>query len=98
MKWERSLFDDTASDHHSKKMNMEVPSLDRLLNLEEKITAAVERVKALKEDKALLEKKIKELESALNEKHQEVEWLKSEKSSIGNQLEELLNELDSLEA
>ncbi len=31
--------------------------MDRLKNLEEKISVAVERVKALKEEKSLLEKK-----------------------------------------
>ncbi len=71
--------------------------MDRLKNLEEKITAAVERVKALKEDKALLERKIRDLESLLDERNQEIETLKSEKSSIGSQLEELLNELDTIE-
>ncbi|MDA8104153.1 MAG: hypothetical protein M0Z71_02115 [Nitrospiraceae bacterium] len=71
--------------------------MDRLKNLEQKITAAVERVKALKEDKALLERKIRDLESLLDERNQEIETLKSEKSSIGSQLEELLNELDTIE-
>jgi len=71
--------------------------LDRLKNLEEKITAAVERVKALKEEKSLLERKIRDLESLLDERNQEVETLKSERNSIGSQLEELLNELDTIE-
>lgn len=69
--------------------------MDRLKNLEEKITTAVERVKALKEEKTNLEKKIMKLEALLDEKSQEVESLKSEKSSIGSQLEELLNELET---
>ncbi len=71
--------------------------MDRLKNLEQKITAAVERVKALKEEKTLLERKIRDLESLLDEKNREVEALKSEKSSIGSQLEELLNELETIE-
>lgn len=71
--------------------------MDRLKNLEQKITAAVERVKALKEDKALLERKIRDLESLLDERNKEIETLKSEKNSIGSQLEELLNELDTIE-
>ena len=71
--------------------------MDRLRNLEEKITAAVERVKALKEEKTLLDKKIKDLEIMLNERNQEIEALRTEKSSVGHQLEELLRELDSLE-
>ena len=71
--------------------------MDRLRNLEEKITAAVERVKARKEEKIRLEKKIKDLEIMLNERNQEIEALRTEKSSVGHQLEELLRELDSLE-
>lgn len=105
MKSEKSLFDDDISkdassgraDDSAQTINREVPPLDRLRSLEEKITAAVERVKALKEEKNLLEKKIKDLEIILNEKNQEIEWLRSEKNSIGNQLEELLHELDTLE-
>jgi chromosome segregation ATPase len=71
--------------------------LDRLKNLEEKITAAVERVKALKEEKTLFERKIRDLESLLEEKNREIEAMKSEKSSIGSQLEELLHELETIE-
>lgn len=71
--------------------------MDRLKNLEEKINSAVERVKALKEEKNLLEKKIRDLEALLNEKSLEIEALRSEKSSIGSQLEELLNELETIE-
>jgi len=105
MEWGKTLFDDdtrkeesgeiTKSD--SSQIHREVRPLDRLKNLEEKISAAVERVKALKEEKTNLEKKIKKLEALLDEKSQEVESLKSEKSSIGSQLEELLNELETTE-
>jgi chromosome segregation ATPase len=105
MKSEKSLFDDDTADdaslgrseYRGQIMHREVPPLDRLKSLEEKITAAVERVKALKEEKILLERKIKDLEMMLNEKNQEIELLRTEKSSIGHQLEELLRELDSLE-
>ncbi|MBI5639407.1 MAG: hypothetical protein HZA17_03180 [Nitrospirae bacterium] len=71
--------------------------MDRLKSLDEKITAAVERVKALKEEKILLAGKIKDLEELLNEKNQEIERLRSEKRSVGSQLEELLSELETLE-
>ncbi|MDA8433376.1 MAG: hypothetical protein M0Z60_10510 [Nitrospiraceae bacterium] len=71
--------------------------MDRLRNLEEKIAAAVERVKALKEEKTLLDRKIRDLEALLNDRNQEIEAMKSEKNSIGSQLEELLHELDSIE-
>jgi len=105
MEWGKTLFDDDAHgkesagkiNKDSSKIYREVQPLDRLKNLEEKITTAVERVKALKEEKIDLEKKIKKLEALLDEKNQEVESLKSEKSSIGSQLEELLNELETIE-
>lgn len=71
--------------------------MERLKNLEEKIAVAVERVKALKEEKTLLERKLGEYEDLLNEKNQEIEAMKTEKSSIGTQLEELLTELDTFQ-
>lgn len=71
--------------------------MDRLKNLEEKIATAVERVKALKEEKISLERKIRELESLLDDKNREVESLKDEKTSIKSQIEELLEELETLE-
>jgi chromosome segregation ATPase len=104
MVWKASLFDDEplapssvspgeASAHISK----EVAPVDRLKNLEEKIATAVDRVKALKEEKISLERKIRELESLLEEKNREVESLKDEKTSIKSQVEELLEELETLE-
>ena len=71
--------------------------MDRLKNLEEKIATAVDRVKALKEEKISLERKIRELESLLDDKNREVESLKDEKTSIKSQVEELLEELETLE-
>jgi chromosome segregation ATPase len=103
MKWEKTLFDAVMKDdagrsgEASPNLMREVPPLDRLKNLEEKITAAVERVKALKEEKTMLERKVRELEILLNDKNQEVEALRSEKSSIGNQIAELLSELEAIE-
>lgn len=107
MKMERgkTLFDDNTHKEESEgkirkdssKIYREVQPLDRLKNLEEKITSAVERVKALKEEKNDLEKKIKRLEALLDEKTQELESLKSEKGSIAVQLEELLHELEATE-
>lgn len=71
--------------------------MDKLKNLDEKITAAIERVKTLKEDKAVTDKKIKELERLLDEKSQEVEQFRTEKNIIKSQLEALLTEIESLE-
>jgi chromosome segregation ATPase len=105
MGWEKTLFDDDTSrgessyenNNDSSTIKKEVLPLDRLKNLEEKITAAVEKVKALKEEKNLLERKIRDFENLLNEKNREIETLRSEKSSIGNQLQELLSELETIE-
>lgn len=71
--------------------------MDRLRNLEEKIASVVERVKALKEEKTSLERKIRELEGLLNEKNQVIESLTAEKISIKTQVEELLTELETIE-
>jgi chromosome segregation ATPase len=89
----KTLFDDETSTHTSK----EDRPLNRLKNLDEKIAGAVNKVKALKEEKVHLERKIKELEARLDEKNQEVERLSSEKTAIKGQLEELLNELETLD-
>jgi chromosome segregation ATPase len=75
----------------------EVVAVDRLKNLEEKIAGAVDRVKALKEEKISLERKIREMETVLDEKNQEIESLRNEKTSIKSQVEELLEELETLE-
>lgn len=89
----KTLFDDETFTHATK----EDKPLNRLKNLDEKIAGAVNKVKALKEEKVLLERKIKELETRLDEKNQEVERLSSEKTAIKSQLEELLNELETLD-
>lgn len=106
MEIRETLFDDLTFESRSvpgsgreqRTMTKEGLSLDRLKNLEEKINAAVERVKALKEEKTLLEKKIRDYESVLEDKNREIEVLKSEKSSIGSQIQELLDELETIEA
>ena len=105
MEIRETLFDDLTFESRSvpgsgraqKTMTKEGLSLDRLKNLEEKINAAVERVKALKEEKALLERKIRDFEAVLEDKNHEIETLKSEKSSIGSQIQELLDELETIE-
>ncbi|HYA26583.1 MAG TPA: hypothetical protein VEE82_01160 [Thermodesulfovibrionales bacterium] len=71
--------------------------MNRLKNLDEKIAGAVNKVKALKEEKNLLERKIRELEALLDEKNREVERLSSEKSAIKDQIEDLLNELETVD-
>jgi FtsZ-binding cell division protein ZapB len=94
----RSLFDD---DQHIEKPNdvtKEVKSLEKLKNLEDKISLAIERVKTLKEEKGLTDRKIKELERLLDEKNQENELLRAEKNLVKSQLEALLSEIETLES
>jgi FtsZ-binding cell division protein ZapB len=94
----KTLFDDNQLLDQSKDIRKEVMPLERLKNLEDKITTAIERVKTLKEEKVTLHRKIKELEVLLGEKIQEIEQLKSEKHIIKNQIESLLDEIEMLES
>ncbi len=71
--------------------------MDMLKTFEEKITYAVEKIKILKEEKNKLDKRIEELENMLRLKEQEVDKLMVEKASIKTQIEDLFNELDSIE-
>lgn len=101
MKQNRTLFDNAPPVKKSGEKGIsnkkEVTPLDRLKNLEDKITGAIEKVKTLKEEKAALELGIKELETKLSDKDHEIEKLQTEKTAIKSQVEVLLNELDTLE-
>lgn len=101
MKQNRTLFDEAPQvkkgGEKAISNKKEGTPLDRLKNLEDKITGAIEKVKALKEEKATLERRIKELEARLADKDSEIEKLQTEKAAIKNQVEGLLNELDTLE-
>ncbi|MBI5213091.1 MAG: hypothetical protein HY957_06930, partial [Nitrospirae bacterium] len=60
--------------------------MEILKTFEEKITYAVEKVKALKEEKYNLEKRIEELEDAVRSKDLEIEHLVMEKASVKGQI------------
>jgi FtsZ-binding cell division protein ZapB len=96
MTLKKTLFDDNQFVDQSKDTKKEVMPLEKLKNLENKIATAIERVKTLKEENAIMERRIKELEGLLNEKNQEVEQIRSEKNVIKNQIEALLNELETI--
>ena len=68
-----------------------------LNTFEEKITYAVEKIKMLKEEKNNLVKQIEDLERVMKSKDNEIDKLMVEKASIKTQLEDLFNELDSIE-
>ena len=94
---QKTLFDDGQHENHSEDFKKEVTPLDKLKSLEDKIANAIERVKTLKEEKAITDRKIKELEEMLDEKNQELEQLRAEKGLVKNQLETLLGEIESIE-
>ena len=71
--------------------------MELLKTFEEKIAYAVEKVKALKEEKNNLEKKIRELENIIKSKDHEIEKITYEKTAVKTQIEALLKELDSIE-
>jgi hypothetical protein len=68
-----------------------------LNTFEEKITYAVEKIKMLKEEKNNLVKQMEELENIMKSKDNEIDKLMAEKALIKTQLEDLFNELDSIE-
>ncbi len=79
------------------KDDREADRLETLRSLDDKIASALKKAKALKREKAALEKRVRELEELLEEKDREMERLRTEKISVKGQLEELLAELESLE-
>jgi FtsZ-binding cell division protein ZapB len=92
----KTLFDDNQRRDESTGLRKEVTSLERLKSLEDKITTAIDRVKTLKEEQFIMQRKVKELEGILNEKNEEIEQLRYEKDIIRNQIESLLDELETL--
>ncbi|MEW6215064.1 MAG: hypothetical protein AB1478_07690 [Nitrospirota bacterium] len=93
----KTLFDDNQLMEQSKDIRREVMLLEKLKNLEDKIATVIKSVKTLKEEKAFMVSRIRELEGLLDEKNQELEQLKSEKDTVKNQIEGLLKELETLE-
>jgi chromosome segregation ATPase len=71
-------------------------TVEALKTFDEKIAIAVEKVRSLKEEKDKLERRVEELKDAIRLKDMEIERLDMEKSSIKNQIEDLLNELETI--
>lgn len=76
--------------------NYREATVEVLKTFDEKIAIAVEKVRALKKEKERLERRVEELEDAARLKDMEIERLSMEKSSIKNQIEDLLNELETI--
>lgn len=94
---QKTLFNDDQHMDEQKDLKKEVMPLEKLKSLEDKIATAIEKVKTLKEEKTVIERRLRGLEELLNEKSQEIEQLKTEKDLIKSQLESLLNEIEKLE-
>lgn len=104
----KSLFDDDESFAPYKKkepaQKIGVQSkknftpMERLKHLDDKIAKAIIKVKMLKEEKTALEQKVRALELKLKAKDQDIERIQAEKIAIKNQVESLLNELETIEA
>lgn len=94
---QKTLFNDEQDKEHLRELKKEVKPLEKLKTLEDKIANAIDKVKTLKEEKMITERRVQELEGLLNEKNIEIEQLKAEKSLVKSQLEALLNEIEALE-
>ena len=90
------LFEDKPIGAMSAK-NKEGRSLDQLKDLDGKIVEAIVKVKSLKEDKVVLEARVKELEKQLADRDTALSSLSDEKTDIRGQIEDLLSELESIE-
>ncbi|HIJ59636.1 MAG TPA: cell division protein ZapB [Nitrospirae bacterium] len=66
--------------------------------LAEKISQAVDKINTLKEEKSALTNKVSELEALLRQKDEEIKTLHEEKYRIKGQIEDLVKELDEIEA
>ena len=86
----KSLFNEIV---HNKE---DIP-VEQFRNLDSKVAEAIQKVKTLKDEKAALERRIKELEDMLTQKDADLMTLREEKTSIKEQIEELLGELEAIE-
>jgi septal ring factor EnvC (AmiA/AmiB activator) len=82
----------------------ETMDMDQLRNLDQKIAQAIKRVKVLKDEKSALEARVRELESrvaelddTLRQRDHDLRDLQTEKGEVRSQIQDLLNELESIE-
>lgn len=91
-----TLFDNMPGGVSTPTNKEEVP-VDRLKDLNAKISGAIEKVKSLKEENTVLRARIRELENAVSEKDAALRSAFSEKDDIKVQILDLLDELESIE-
>lgn len=72
-------------------------ALDPIVELKGKLALVIEKVKSLKEEKIRLESRVLELEGMLSKKDAEIKAASMDKHNIREQINELLNELESIQ-
>jgi predicted nuclease with TOPRIM domain len=92
----KTLFDNSPDGAPASGNQEEVP-VDRLKDLETKISNAIEKVKSLKQENTALQSRVRELEDLVAEKDAELRDISSEKSLIKGQILDLLDELETIE-
>lgn len=71
--------------------------MDSISELKDNLALVIDKVKSLKEEKARLEARVRELESHLTERDEELQMASSDKITIRDQITDLLNELEAIE-
>jgi len=71
--------------------------LERLKSLEGKIASAIEKVKSLKDENRILLERMDEYERSIRERDEEIAHLRAERDSIRQQVQEMLEEFETLE-
>lgn len=88
---------DTDAAALSKQAKKEDGALDPIIELKSKLALVIEKVKSLKDEKARLENRVQELEGLLAKKDGEIEAASMDKHNIKEQINDLLNELESIQ-
>lgn len=71
--------------------------MDMFNTFDQKISFAVEKIKALKEEHNKLAKRITELEDIIRTRDSEIDKITKERNSSRNQIEMILSELEAIE-
>lgn len=75
----------------------ETSALQKLTDLEEKIKQTIQTLRSLKKDNAKLMQSVTRLEASLKAKDKEISGINIEKAEIKEQLEDILNELETIQ-
>jgi len=90
------LFKD-MNEEPDTSVQRESSQLDSISELKAKLALVIDKVKSLKEENTSLSARVRELESYLTEKDEELRMASYDKVTIRDQINDLLNELESIE-